>query len=346
MKISIMLIALLFLIALSACGSDTALPCDVQPHDMGIPAEETAPALPAVSALVHPVEIDEIPFALADLVTYLIFDEDGLAMPEIRALFEDDMTEYESQRIEYERQYGSTAFFPEFYLEVAKFDLTGDGAMDYIVLHPHYERAMAMHSDERFLDVVINNNGELERISAGELFAPGNIAILGTMSNGLHDITINFGRSFYKPVYRFNGAYYEHSLFPFEERVTFDRILSSHQDIELVDNTVVMQYNLRMFYNREVEHRFFIAGLFLTAQRNGAIAEERLWASDENGKPRLFSTEELFWGQVEFRGEHAGGNMPDSSFSDYMIWPDELVIVIYGEIEESGIPEELFEQYA
>jgi len=131
------------------------------------------------------------------------------------------------------------------------------------------------------------------------------------------------------------GISHEHSTFPYEARIYSDRILSSYRYVELRDNTIMLGYFLRMYYDSDMEYQFYIAGLFTMAQRNGILTNDRLWASDESGEPKLFSindfeTRESFpnfgWLQVFFYGEYAGEDLPTSF--DNIVWLDEVAIII------------------
>jgi len=270
-----------------------------------------------------PVAVSEISFYLADLDSYLVFDNDGLTIPEIKAFFEEDFVEYERHRLNQER------YWPEFYLDLAEYDLNDDGKTDYIIKHPDSERSGGNYFNEGFMDIVYQYDGDLKRMYTNRLAnVECPVAILSTVTNGFHDIAINH-YSHYKPIYRYNGNSYEYSTFPYEEKVSFDRISSSsaYENFELKDNTIMLRYDFRMFddYSGE-DYRFFIAGLFITAEQNGITKNDRLWACEENGVPKLFSGKEL-WLQVLFCDDYGGADL--SLYSDDLIWPDEAVIIIY-----------------
>ena len=161
-----------------------------------------------------PVAVSEISFFLADLESYLVLDKDGLTMPEIKALFEEDFIEYERHRLDQDGDW------PEFYLDVAEYDLNGDGKTDYIIKHPDFERSGGNYFNEGFVDIVYQFDGDLNRMYTDKLAnVECPIAILSTVTNGFHDIAINH-YSHYKSIYRYNGNSYEYSTFSCEEKVS------------------------------------------------------------------------------------------------------------------------------
>lgn len=276
----------------------------------------------AISA--PPVEITKVSFNLENLESYLTFDKDGLTVPEIKALFQEDL-------ICYETSVNKGNFYPEFYLVMAEYDLNDDSVAEFIIKRPDCERTGGNYFDEGILDVVCHSDGELKRLYTDNklpnVYYP--VAILSTSTNGFRDFALNSGSS-YKSVYNFSGTYYEEKDFDNEKSVTFDRFLSSADiNAELDDNIIKLRYNFRMFINDAgMNYQFFIAGLFTTAERNGIIESSRLWACNENGEPKLFSTTDTeLWLDVLFFGEYAGADL--SLYTDDLIWMDEVEIIIY-----------------
>jgi len=336
---------MMFLLALSACHNEshnpeiyistpaTSVQTDYIPT---LSTSEQPKSTPTQTIFEQPVvtptpsiDISEISFCLAGLCDYIVFNKDGLETPDIKALFDNDYVVYENQ-VDKSRAY------PNFYLDVAEYDLDDDGVAEYIVKFPNYKRSGGMYFDEGFLEIVYQNNDELIRLYTNNELLDVNypIAVLSTVSNGFRDIAINY-LSHYKPVYRFNGTTYVHSITPEEDRVIFDRVLSPlDENAELKGSTVLLRYNFRMSAPvDDKEYLFFIAGLFITAEQNGIINNNRLWACEENGEPKLFSVNGFDWKSVLFC---AGcGDMDLSLDINNLVWPDEAVIVIYEPCENS-----------
>jgi len=282
---------------------------------------------PECTALTLPVDISAVQFCLEKLENYLAFNKNGLEMPYIKALYQDDSIDYNNH---VDKEYA----WRKFYLDVAEYDLNGDGEMDYVIKRPDSERSGGNYFDEGFLDVVYQSDGELKRMHTdiGLVNVNFPIAILSTATNEFRDIAVKFDSS-YKHVYKYNGFFYEEKEFSNEKRVRYDRILSSaYINAKLENDTINLRYNFRMFSdNDSIDYRFFVAGYFITAEKNGIVKRNRLWACDESGEPKMFSTKELFqnnfgWIDALFCSEYAGADL--SMYTDDLIWIDEAEIII------------------
>ena len=318
-KIAALLAVLCCLMVFSAC--QTAQP----------PAEPTETIAEATSELttaesttekqvkaVPPIDIEDVPFVLAEMDCYLEFDKDGLAMPEIRALFE-------KEKVEFEENVGkSSPFKSPFSLETAEYDMNDDGEMDYVVKWYHYDINPGSWGAVGYFDIVYRSGGKLKRMHTNNemnisCFSP---AVLRTKTNGFHDVA-NIGITFSKSSWKYDGTHYREDERAIE-KVDIHKIFSWQDDNNsiLEGNRINLKYNFLL--SNDDPPPFFIAGLFKTAQKNGIVTQERLWCCDENGDPKLLVNHA--WNGAFFRDEYGGGELPGKG---YDVWFDEVEIVLY-----------------
>jgi len=270
-----------------------------------------------------PIDISEVIFCLSEHRDTLVFDKNGLEIPEIRELFQNDLDEFENREFK--------ASYVESYLEVAEYDLNGDGIAEYIVKYPHPSQPGGTAWNPAFLDIVCKQeNGELQRQNTNivMLFQFNELVVLNTATNGYFDIVEKTASS-HKFIIQFNGYYYESVDFENEYRVIYDRILSTYEDnYALENNTVALKYHFRVSASDNNEYYFYIAGLFYTAEKMGIVSNDRIWACDEKGSPKVFSTDDiLVWlSDVIFRDEYAGAEINQDPIES--IWPDEVRFVV------------------
>jgi len=267
---------------------------------------------------VPPIDIADVPFVLAEMDCYLKFDKDGLAMPEIRALFEEEKAEYEENIEEIYRD-----GWP-FTLEAAEYDMNGDGKMDYVVEWYHYDINPGNWGTIGFFDVIYRSGGKLKRMHTNNemnitYFNP---VVLNTKANGFHDIASKgFGAN--KFVWEYDGTGYIENQRNIEKEVDIYRMLSGGDDVRLEDGKIYFEHHFDLTTSTQDHPPFFIAGLFKTAQKDGIVTHERLWCCDENGDPKLFMDQAM---SGAFFCDEYGGKLPDD---ENPAWPDEVEVVIY-----------------
>ena len=288
-------------------------------------SEETSTAIEATTAqpikAVPPIDIEDVPFVLADMDCYLEFDIDGLAVPALAALFREEKLEYEENiRIDW------LDTFP-FSLETAEYDMNDDGAMDYVVKWYHYDINIGNAGTGGFFEVVYRSNGKLKRLPTDKEIAISHFrpVVLHTKTNGFHDIANSLGSTYYKPVWKYNGTDYIEEEHAIEKEVDIWRVLGG-DDLRLEGDKIYLTYNFDLTRNTQDHPPLFIAGLFKTAQRDGIVTQERLWCCDENGDPKLFVDQA--WNGAFFCDEYGGGELPDGNWPN-LVCPDELEVILY-----------------
>ena len=317
-KVAALLAVLCCMVCAASC--QTAQP-EIEPSSTTTETTAEITTTEKQTNAVPPIDIADVPFVLAEMDCYLEFDKDGLAMPELKALFEEEKAEYEENKEEIFRDGWL------FKLEAAEYDINDDGDMDYVVKWPHYEINPGNAGSGGFFDVVYHSNGKFKRMHTDEevLITHFNPVVLHTKTNGFHDIA-DACRPTLGPAWKYNGTHYAWEQSAVKEDMSIYRGFYGEEPFRLEDGKVRFAYHYE--FGRDDNHPpFFIAGLFKTAQKNGIVKHERLWCCDENGNPKLFTDISQDWGRGDafFFDEYGGGALPENRY----IWSDEVKIIIY-----------------